>query len=347
VLSDLKGSSFCVSNSGENRISVALCTYNGAQFLSKQLASIQRQTRLPDELVVCDDLSTDSTMEILRDFAESVSFPVRVIQNEQNLGSARNFEQAIRLCRGDLVALCDQDDIWYPTRLERSEQELTTHPEAGLVFSDADLIDDQDRLLGSRLWPTFQFTEKSKRQLLAGEHDLCVKSRFVTGATVMFRTNLRTRCLPVAPGWIHDEWIVATSAVFSDLRPVDEPLICYRKHASQQLGTNLQVSTLEKAREFWSMMSSAETSTRHWNFLSRRTRNTQTLCDTLALLSLNEREWSHLSSYQIYMQFLTSRSNLPRRRMARLYPVIRNFSQYLGLGESGWKDAMKDLLLSR
>src|ERR1700730_3732237 len=83
----------------QEKISVALCTYNGERFLGRQLASMQQQTRLPDELVVCDDCSTDSTIGILNEFATSAGFPVRIIRNEQNLGFVANFEQAIRLCQ--------------------------------------------------------------------------------------------------------------------------------------------------------------------------------------------------------------------------------------------------------
>ncbi len=120
-----------MSASKENRISVALCTFNGERFLPRQLASIQQQTRLPDELVICDDRSTDTTLAIVRSFASSVSFPVKVMQNERNLGSTKNFENAMRLCSGDLIALSDQDDVWYPQRLARSEQELQTPSRSG------------------------------------------------------------------------------------------------------------------------------------------------------------------------------------------------------------------------
>src|ERR1700761_4532631 len=106
-----------MGNSG-NKISVALCTFNGELFLRQQLASIQQQTRLPDELLVCDDGSSDQTLTIVREFAASAPFPVKLFENEQNLGFAANFERAIRLCEGSLIALCDQDDIWYPTRLQ-------------------------------------------------------------------------------------------------------------------------------------------------------------------------------------------------------------------------------------
>jgi glycosyltransferase involved in cell wall biosynthesis len=147
----------------QHKISIPLCTYNGERFLPQQLASIVQQTRLPDELIVCDDGSSDQTVRITRDFAASASFPVRISKND-NLGFVANFERAIRLCGGDRITLCDQDDIWYPNRFERTEQEFNAHPEVGLVFSDGDLIDDQDRLQATRLWPRFSFAGKRKGQ---------------------------------------------------------------------------------------------------------------------------------------------------------------------------------------
>ncbi len=96
---------------GRLRISIAMCTYNGARFLPEQLASFAAQERLPDELVVCDDGSTDATMEILQDFAATALFEVRVERNPQNLGFVRNFEKTLSLCTGDIVFLSDQDDV--------------------------------------------------------------------------------------------------------------------------------------------------------------------------------------------------------------------------------------------
>src|SRR4051794_15860948 len=94
--------------------SVAMCTYNGARFIGAQLASVAAQTRTPDELIVCDDRSTDETVAIVQKFADSAPFRVRLHVNEENLGSTKNFERAVSLCEGDLIALCDQDDVWLP-----------------------------------------------------------------------------------------------------------------------------------------------------------------------------------------------------------------------------------------
>ncbi len=284
--------------SGQNRISVALCTYNGERFLPQQLASIQHQTRLPDEVVVCDDRSTDRTVEMVRAFAGSVSFPVRIFVNERNLGSAANFERAIGLCEGSLIALSDQDDIWYPIRLERSEQELTAHPEAGLVFSDGDIIDDQDQMVGTRLWTYFGFAGEVRERLLAGDYTVLVKNRFVTGATVMFRSELRQGCLPIGPGWIHDEWIVATTAAVAEVRPIEMPLIRYRKHAAQQVGLSPRPSFREKNRK-------------HWSELSRQIGSLQEICNRLSAQVLSERGHVLLSCYQDQLRFARFRTTSP------------------------------------
>jgi glycosyltransferase involved in cell wall biosynthesis len=140
-----------MSISTPSRISVALCTYNGERFLPQQLDSVAKQTRLPDELIVCDDRSTDRTVALVREFAASSPYPVRIFENEHNLGFAANFERAIRLCEGDLIALSDQDDIWYPIRLERSEQEFSAHPQAGLVFYNTDIIYNNNETASQKL----------------------------------------------------------------------------------------------------------------------------------------------------------------------------------------------------
>src|SRR5579863_2954193 len=122
-------------------ISVAMCTYNGGRYLTEQLESIGAQSRLPGELVVCDDHSTDDSIGILRQFQADAPFPVRIIQNALRLGSTRNFDQAIGLCRGEFIALSDQDDRWLPGKLERLAEVLAENPFLGGVFSDANLID--------------------------------------------------------------------------------------------------------------------------------------------------------------------------------------------------------------
>ncbi len=313
-----------------------MCTYNGEQFLSQQLSSIAQQSRLPDELVVCDDRSTDGTMEILREFAASVSFAVTIIQNKQTFGSTKNFEQAIRLCSGDLIALSDQDDIWYPNRLERSEQELINTPQAGLVFSNADLIGDQGRLLGTTLWQSLGFTATRQHDLLAGRYVVLAKHRFVTGATVVLRAALRDRCLPISEGWVHDEWIAMVIAAFSDLRPIEQPLIRYRIHGSQQVGfrNKLEQRVQGKTR-----------AQRHWGRLGESVKELQHMCDVLSAMALDPSR-GVLPAYRQHLQFLSFRYGLPASRLKRLRPVLARHAEY-AVHASGWRSVAKDLILKR
>jgi len=315
---------------------VALCTYNGEPFLRQQLASIQQQTRLPDELVVCDDQSTDQTLTIVREFAASAPFPVKIFENERNLGFATNFERAIRLCEGNLIALSDQDDIWYPNRLQRSAHEFTAHPEAGLVFSDADVINDSNELAGPTLWQRLGFAGKHEGELLAGQYGLLAKHRFVTGATVMFRSSLRDRFLPIGKGWIHDEWIALIAAAFSDLRPIGQPLIRYRVHGSQQVGFRNKLAQRAQG---------ASNAQRHWSRLAESVKDLEQICDALSAMVLDKRR-GVLPAYQEHLRFLSFRANLPAQRLARLGPILTRYSQY-GVHASGLPSALKDLVLKR
>jgi glycosyltransferase involved in cell wall biosynthesis len=97
--------------------SIAMATYNGERHLREQLRSLAEQTLPPNELVICDDASTDSTADIVRLFAPTAPFPVRFIRNEQRLGYRGNFMKAAGLCTSDYVAFCDQDDVWLAEKL--------------------------------------------------------------------------------------------------------------------------------------------------------------------------------------------------------------------------------------
>jgi glycosyltransferase involved in cell wall biosynthesis len=322
-----------ISRSRQAKISVALCTFNGERYLANQLASIKQQTRPPDEVVVSDDRSTDRTVQMVREFAASVPFPVRIFENEHNLGFAKNFERAIQLCEGDLIALSDQDDYWYPIRLERSELELTAHPQAGLAFSDGDIVDDQDQLVGMRLWTSFGFLGENKRRLLAGDYTVLVKSRFVTGATVMFRRRMREICLPIGPGWVHDEWIVALTAAVAEVRPIEAPLIRYRKHSHQQIGLSLKPGFREKQK-------------RHWTELSRQIGLLQEICSRLSMQPLSERGDLLFSCYRDHLRFAQFRYALPQHRLARLGTMLNEYSTYAACG-SGIFSMATDLVAGK
>lgn len=222
---------------GRLRLSVALCTYNGDVHLDEQLQSIFDQTRQPDEVVICDDGSTDRTLDVARKFAATAGFPVRVCVNESNVGITKNFEKAIRLCDGDVIVLSDQDDCWYETRLSTLERSFLSNPSVGLVFSDADLMDENSRPLGKRLWKTLGLSEGRSKQIQEGRAmDVLLRHNVVYGSTMAFRSALRDIVLPIPDITTHDFWIAFILSVFSEIRALPVPLIKFRKHSAQQVG---------------------------------------------------------------------------------------------------------------
>ena len=178
------------------RLSIAMCTYNGAAYLSEQLESLAAQTRPPDELVVCDDRSNDGrTLEIVKAFARNAPFRVRLSVNRKNLGSKKNFARAIRRCRGDIIFLCDQDDVWRRDKLARFEDTFTSRPETGFVFSDADVVDENLRPL-SHLSDDFGRERLTDLEQVKAFHAL-LRRNLVTGATLAFRSSFRPLVLPI------------------------------------------------------------------------------------------------------------------------------------------------------
>ncbi len=227
------------------RISVALCTFNGERYLAQQLDSIAAQTRPPDELVVCDDGSIDRTSEILAGFGSSAGFPVRMHEPEPApLGPGRNFGRAISACAGDVIALCDQDDVWFPDRLQRIEAAFDESPALALFFSDAELIDEHSRSRGRRLWEALGITSWMWRRYSAADPADKVRILFdgnlMTGATLALRASWRDLILPIPEGWIHDAWIGMLLSATADVRMSPEPTIHYRLHAEQHVGIGVQ-----------------------------------------------------------------------------------------------------------
>jgi len=235
----------------KTKLSVVMCTYNGEAYLRAQLESLAAQTRLPDELVVYDDRSTDGTMQILEEFQTSAPFPVKLHVNKQRLGPAANFGEAIRGAAGGLIALSDQDDVWMPCKLETLEKKLDEFSEAGYAFSDALLVDETLRPLGETMWQRNAFTRR-ERARFAREHQLeiLLRHNVVTGATMVFRAALKDLILPIPPGWMHDAWIAFVAAAAGAKGVfIEAPLVYYRQHSRQVMGAPERVGFWERLRQ--------------------------------------------------------------------------------------------------
>jgi hypothetical protein len=315
-------------------ISVALCTYNGARYLDEQLASIEAQDRLPDEVVVCDDASQDTTRLLLEAFARRAAFPVRLYFNEVNLGYTGNFEQAIRLCTGDTIVLCDQDDVWHADKLRCLEATLDRHPEAGLVFTDADIIDGESQPLDYRLWQCADFSEGRLRLFAEGRAvEALLTQNAVTGATMAFRSSFRDLVLPIPAGGpiIHDWWIALLVGAVSKIIPLDQPLISYRRHEAQHMGFRTDRARVFPPEHYEAFMLQLDE-------MARRLRSVSD--------GGNPQVMRALAKIEDKAKHLRARLRLPSSKWLRAPGVLaellsRRYHRY----SNGWRSAARDLLL--
>lgn len=228
---------------GPERLSVVLATYNGSQFLAEQLESLGRQSRLPDELIVVDDCSTDDTMAIVRSFARTARFPVEIIEQPAHLGTCETFEEGLRAASGDILVICDQDDRWRPEKLAVMADRMRERPEALLAFSDAILIDADGTRLSRSRWRIAGF---GPAQWAAMERDpfaQMMARQIVSGCTAAIRRELLPALLPfpsglhpALPTMMYDRWISLLSAAAGPVLTIPERLVDYRIHPGQQIG---------------------------------------------------------------------------------------------------------------
>jgi len=119
------------------KISVVMATYNGEKFILEQLESILNQSKKPDEVIICDDCSQDSTVQLIKKFIEQNSLiNWKVYINSSNMGYSGNFTNAMKLATGEIIFLADQDDIWLQSKIERMYEIMEKHESIKLLASN-------------------------------------------------------------------------------------------------------------------------------------------------------------------------------------------------------------------
>lgn len=209
-----------------NKISVAITTYKGARFLREQLDSLYAQTLLPDEVIVCDDASTDGTIDILEEYHNK--YGLKYFINDTGLGCNRNFFKAINLCSGDYICICDQDDIWLPNKIETLYQKIIT-------------LDNQKPLCVSSL----RYDINAKGTIIGemnGEETTGWRATLLSygrnqGCTMIFNRLLRNLVLDIvnnepdlAYQMYYDELIAYSAVVKGEKVNLPDKLMYYRHH---------------------------------------------------------------------------------------------------------------------
>ena len=315
------------------RVSVAMATYNGGQFIAEQLQSMLAQSIAVDQIVIADDGSRDDTVGIARNALATFAGELIVLEPERkSLGVTRNFERALRACTGDIIALADQDDVWHVGKLERMIAALGD--DGLLAFSDAQLVGEHGRPLegAPQLFGGIGLTDWERATLSAGDAwPVLLRRNLVTGATAVIRRELLDLAKEFPESWVHDEWLAIVAAANGGVRLVDEPTIDYRQHGANQIGMRSKLTwkiRMERLKE-------------------PRTQRNSRLFKRAQALAARAHEWSELAALDAEEKLAheTVRSELPAARFDRVPSVRREMKtgryERFGLGK---QDVLRDLV---
>lgn len=318
------------------RISVALCTYNGAAYIGEQLDSIAEQTVPASEVVICDDGSTDSTVSVIEAFIAAYSGPTqfRIAHTDRAGGVRANFARAIEACNGDLIALSDQDDRWREDRLAVAAAFLASHPGTLAVNADARIVDASGQPTGDTLLGSL-YVSPGEREAIhtRGGLGVLIRRNVVTGATLVFRRELLSSALPLGEHWVHDEWLAAVAAGLGGLDLIEDQLIDYRVHDANAIGVARPTlgNRLRQLR--------VPRGDRYERFAARSLE----LLDRLDAIGAPA---DILELVRAKHEFELRRAAYPAGRLRRVSPVLRNAARggYATLSSQGRVDIVRDLV---
>jgi len=202
------------------KLSVCIATYNGEKYIRQQLESIQAQLSEHDEIIVSDDSSTDRTIAIINSLSDT---RIKLYENNTFRSPIYNFENCLSHATGDIIFLSDQDDIWLDDKVSIIQDIFLNNPKVTLVASDANLIDDNGKIIAETVYP-----EKIRFNL--GIISNLIKNKYL-GCTLAFRREMLDYLLPFPPDIpMHDVWIGIINKMYGKVYFADVPLISYRKH---------------------------------------------------------------------------------------------------------------------
>lgn len=215
--------------------SVALCTYNGEKYLREQLDSILNQSFPVDEIVVCDDGSKDATLKILEEYKSKYPKIFKIHRNKENVGYVRNFEQAINLCIGEVIFLCDQDDVWHTDKVYKTINYFNNHPKKLVCAHNLNLIGNINTN-GKTYWEIRNFNPELNNEDILRQ--TLFSANYFPGMSMALKKECK-RWLPfkkINPIIIHDFELVINACKQNGFGVINEVLADYRLHDQQNIG---------------------------------------------------------------------------------------------------------------
>lgn len=206
------------------KVSVCMTTYNGDKYITKQIDSILLQLNNDDELIICDDCSTDLTISIVDSYADK---RINLIENPIRLGVVANYNKCIFLAKNEIIFLADQDDIWMPDKVEKILKKFYKYPKITLVLSNAQVIDETDRVVKEYFLNFHSSIDISIFRALKN----IIKNKYL-GCAIAFRRKMTKYVLPIPSDVpMHDMWIGIINDIFGKTCYLNKSLIGYRRHS--------------------------------------------------------------------------------------------------------------------
>jgi glycosyltransferase involved in cell wall biosynthesis len=190
-------------------------------------------------LCISDDGSTDDTLNVVREFASTAPFPVKLSVNPDRGGVNRNFEQAVRQCSGDAILFSDQDDVWLPSHIERLVVPMEHNSRIMAVASDSEFVDEALVKSGVTQAQSDRFSPSlcaATMRLPKNQMELVLRQNIHSGHGMAFRRSLLPLLLPFTTTFMFDEWVFVLAAAAGFITYVPEPLTLHRQHRSQTWG---------------------------------------------------------------------------------------------------------------
>lgn len=283
-------------------VQVLLSTWNGERWLPDLLASLERQTHKNWQLLVRDDGSQDKTLKILLEWQQQHAHYVTDIITASHIGSAASFDQLVKKSRSPYLMFCDQDDVWFPEKIEYQVEALYQleqkygRAEPLLVHTDLALVDAHKNLLSPSFWEYRGFDLKQRKQAY-------LLNNIVTGCATIFNRSAADLAFPLPPDAIHhDRWLALVCAWFGHVGAVPQPMILYRQHDHNLIGAkpSAQVLDIQKRIDLWSQQAAAFLRC----FRARLTKEDYQLVEALAALQ-HMKGWErkrHMVQHRLFKQ---------------------------------------------
>lgn len=225
------------------KVDILLATYNGEKYLIEQLDSILAQTHTNFRLIISDDCSTDGTRKILEEY-KAKDNRIELFFQAKNLGVIKNFEYLLKKVESKYYMLSDQDDIWKKDKIEKSLDKLI-NSESDLVYSDLEVVDESLNVTYKSYWKLKGIYSKIKKY---NNFNALYLNNFITGCTLISKKEYIKDILPLpatSKFVLHDYWIALVVSQEGKISYIEEPLIKYRQHKNNKIGSKKQSDDLK------------------------------------------------------------------------------------------------------